>query len=198
MLLNHMRVGMAALLIAGLCPAATIFQDGFESNNVASNATLNGWTNVRPSVDILPNSGSFNCVEGNRCVDLDGTSGSAGFIETATNFTFTNGLTYTLSFWLSQNQRGFGGPDQVTACVGSACSTYNLATSAPGSNTWAQYTIILAGDGSTGKISFNHGGGDNVGILLDDVSLADNTVPEPGTFVLIGSALAFFGLRRRS
>ncbi len=201
MISKQIRLGVATLLFAGLSSAGTIFTDGFESNAVGGNTTLNGWTLVRPSVDVIAHGSSFKCATGNRCVDLDGTAtpGSAGYIETTSSFTFSAGLTYTMTFWLSENQRGFFGPDTVTACLGSSvCSNYTLPAQTLTNSHFAQYTLVFAGDGSTGKLSFNHAGGDNVGIILDDVQLSDNSVPEPGTFVLIGTALAFVGLRRRS
>ncbi|MDX1979626.1 MAG: PEP-CTERM sorting domain-containing protein [Bryobacteraceae bacterium] len=198
MFANALRVGAVTLLVAGASPAITIFTDGFESNASGSNLVPSGWTVSLGTVDVLAEGVSFDCHTGARCVDLDGTSSNAGRLESATEYTFTSGVTYTLTFWLSRNQRGFGGPDNMTACLGTECVNFvNLPASVRSENTWAMYTIVLAGTDSQGRISFDHGGGDNVGLILDDVRLADSTVPEPGTFALLGTALACVGLYRR-
>ncbi len=191
------RLGCAALLFTAVSPAITIFTDGFESSAAGINATPNGWTLARSSVDVLAQSGSFNCHTGVRCVDMDGTSLAAGRIESP-DFTFAAGLTYTLTFWVSQNQRGFYGPDSMTACLGTECATLTLAESAPGTNTWAVHTLTLIGTGTVGRLSFDHAGGDNVGLILDDITLADSSAPEPGTLALLGAGLGWLWMRRRA
>jgi hypothetical protein len=200
-----LRVGAVTLLIASTSPALTIFTDGFEGNAPASNGVPNGWTVSNGTVDILAESiPSFDCHTGIRCIDMDGTSNDAGLMQSAAQYTFTPGLTYTLSFWWSPNQRGFGGPDTMEVCLGLQCATIGpIAASLATVNNWAFYTLALAGDGTTGRISFNHFGptptrpGDNVGLILDDVTLADSRTPEPGTMMLLGTGLVLAGLARR-
>lgn len=191
-----------ALLPAG--KAVSIFSDGFESDAIRLNGSLSNWTIVRQSIDVIGLPYQLFCREGLNCVDLDGSTGRAGRIESQ-NFTFLSGVTYSLTFWLSENQRGFdfaGNPDVVTVSLGSLASRTIALQNSIG-YVWQQYTLTLVGDGSTGAIVFDHAGGDNVGILLDAVDLdetrplAADEVPEPATSALIGAGLVLVASWRR-
>jgi hypothetical protein len=105
-----------------------------------------------------------------------------------------------LSFDLSGNQRG-GASDTVQVFFGDALTptlldTITLEPSAP----FTTYSYNVTGPG---HIIFNHEGGDNLGLILDNVRLATQAaaVPEPGTLALIGGGLAALELlllRRRA
>jgi len=56
------------------------------------------------------------------------------------------------------------------------------------------YFFTVSAD-STNAISFNHAGGDNIGIMLDNVSVTD--VNAPSTVALLGLGLFGLAMRRR-
>lgn len=149
-------------------------------------------------MDIVgPSLGGITCHSGNKCLDTDGT-GSVGSATITRSFAVTAGVTYFLSFWYSGSQRNFNGPDSVRVNFGSAAALD--LNQAQGANTWLSDSSrsFVAGSTGTATLSFtNLGGADNVGIIIDDVSVTDNTVPEPATFALIGGGLMLLGLRRR-
>lgn len=174
-------------------------------DNIGLNADPRLWNVTRQSVDVVDTTWIRGCYSGAKCLDLDGTTRLGGRVQSQ-EFTFTAGATYTLTFYLSENQRGFsfaGSTDQVTVSLGNLTSqTFALASTV--SYTWKKYTMQVTGDGSRGTITFDHAGGDNVGILLDDVDLdkieaplADTELPEPATMGLIGAGLVAAGLRRK-
>jgi hypothetical protein len=135
------------------------------------------------------------------CLDMDGSTGSAGRITSKTLFSFTAGVTYTLSGEISGSQRS--GSDSVNFGLDDGTTTATagpLASNAP----FSLFSIVFTpGADFAAHLFFAGVGGDNIGAILDNVSLADNqnggggTTPEPGTLLLAGLALASAGLVRR-
>lgn len=178
--------------------AGPIFSDNFNSSlsTRTLNANVPGWQALEGTVDYIKSGGfGIACRGGSGgCIDLDGSSDNAGDFLTADLFTLLAGNTYTLTYWFSGNQRG-GSADSMTVFFGGLTNTHsNIDPYAP----FAQGTIVyqpLAD--TTSRIIFFHAGGDNLGLILDDVLLsgpAPTGVPDPGlTLLLLGMGLA--GLR---
>lgn len=189
------QLALAATLAAACAApaaAAPVFFDDFSADALALNANPLQWTVSDGTVDVVGTGFFANLCAGgpspSRCVDLDGSSGNAG-IMTSNAFNLSAG-TYALSFWLAGNQRN-GSDDTVDVSVTLptlVSQQYQLASNA----VWTQYTLnfVYGGVLAPFSIVFNHAGGDNIGIVLDNVSLEAVTtaVPEPGAMLLLGAA----------
>lgn len=195
---------LLGFLLSTSVTAAIIFEDNFDSeapgfgtilNYGTSTGALANWDVTAGDVDLIA-SGEFNitCVSA-KCLDLDGTSGSAGRIETKANFTPG---TYTLSFTASGNQRDlFRGPDSITVSFGNLVETFEFEATDP-FQTFVR--VVTVGAGGTDKLVFDHagsgGGSDQLGAILDNVFITDTIdISEPGGLFI--AALAVFGLLRR-
>jgi hypothetical protein len=194
--------GIAIALAAPNANASTvIFSDNFDANPVGLNTTPAGWTLDAGTVDIVGTGFFANlCTDlggspsPSRCIDMDGSSGVAGTIEHPVSFVTGS---YALSFWASGDDRG-DGPDTMNVFVdGLMLTSLTLPSTAP----WTQYTYGFTYTGSpiTAPIKFQHMGGDDIGILLDNVEVdrTDATVPEPMSLGLLGTGLAALAIRRR-
>jgi hypothetical protein len=125
---------------------------------------------------------------------MDGSTLAAGTIQRS--FAATAGVTYTLDFWVSGNQRS--GSDSMDVYVGS--SVLHLSN-VPYTDPWKEWSLTFtAGSSGTQLVQFQHFGGDNAGMLLDDVTMTDSpggVVPEPCTWSLMAGGLLAAGLLRR-
>lgn len=183
----------AALLCASAAQAATVFSDNFNGETDALNATsfIGGWTVSGGTVDIIGPTGGYDFLPGNGYyIDLDGSSWSAGTF--ANSVAVTAGQTYTLSFSLAGNQRGYA-DDSVTVNFGTSSSVITRS-SADGFTTFSLTYSALA-DGSA-AFSFHNAGGDNVGALLDNVTITA-AVPEPTTYGMLLAGLGLVGAAAR-
>jgi hypothetical protein len=193
---------MAAAVVAAGGPAfaGPMFSDYFDTAN-GGTPVLNwngspNWVVSAGTVDLIGSGSggtSFNFYPGNGLyIDLDGTSGDAGVFSTAVSF--TPGI-YDISFALGGSTRG--DTNTVTVSLGNWSETFTLASSDP----LVTYTRTVSTSG--GPLSFSNAGGDNVGLILDNVSVADRVtaaaVPEPISLVVFGGLTVFGGLvaRRR-
>jgi len=177
---------------------ADIFFDDFNSEPIGVPATgLTNWDIVSGSVDVIGVGSSWNWFPSYvRYLDMDGTAGGgvsgAGTIQTKTSLNLAAG-TYTLSFDLAGNQRA-NQYDTVQARVtlGSDIvdQTYSLAWDQPFQTYTVPFTVVTAGGYD---LSFGASGGDNVGMLLDNVSV----VPVPGVVLLGMLGLSVVGVKLR-
>jgi hypothetical protein len=181
----------AALLCASSAQAATVFSDNFDSDVLLLNSTsfLGGWTVSGGTVDTI-GPGLYDVFPGNgHYIDLDGSDGATGLFSKS--FVATAGMTYTATFELAGNHRGYG-DDTVAVNFGSASGSYTLSSGdAFGSHTLT-FTAVTNGAFS---LSFKNSGGDYVGGLLDNVSVT--AVPEPSTYAMLLGGLSLLGVAAR-
>ena len=173
--------------------AAPVFSDNFDTDTLATNQTTfnGGWVVSGGTVDLIGNPAFYDFLPGNgRYVDLDGSSSQAG--EFHKDLSLTGGLQYILAFDLAGSQRG--SVEIVNVNFGSAVD--NLAVNS--GDGFSNHTLLFT-PSTTGIYSliFQNAGGDNVGALLDNVSVS--AVPEPDTYamLLVGLGLLGFTARRR-
>lgn len=194
---THRLLALVALLSALPAFSAVLLNDNF-GNPAASalNTTPPGWTVSNGTVDYIRNTDFGITCRGNAggCVDLDGSTNDAGVFTYGSTFNLTGLTTYTLTYWLSGNQRN-GANDTVTVNFGGVTNTHILAANAA----FQQFSIVLTPLGNTTvSLSFSNAGGDNLGAILDDVFITDQAVPEPSTyFTFAAGLLAFAAARRR-
>ena len=181
------------LSVAGLAQAAPVFEDNFDANPPALNTTPTGWFLSSGTVDIIGDGFLYDYLPGNGSyVDLDGSTA-----EGATMFRFLNltgGMTYQLSFDLAGNNVPGGGypSDIVDVSFGSAAGTYTLN---PTDGFATRSLSFTAGGNGSFALLFQNRGGDNVGALLDNVSVT--AVPEPETYAMLLAGLGAIGFMRR-
>ena len=186
----------AALMAGAAASAAPVFSDNFDNDTLGLNTTvfLGGWTVSNGTVDTIGNPNFFDEIPGNgRYIDLDGSTSHAGVFSNSVNL--AAGTTYVMTFSLAGNHRGYSA-DTVDVAFGSSTAQYVLNSS----DALTQYSVsFTTGAGGATAFSFHNHGGDNVGALLDNVSIA--AVPEPETYAMLLAglgALGFAARRRRN
>ena len=174
--------------------AAPIFSDNFDSyaaNQLNWNPPASsGWTVSDGTVDLV-GAGGTDLIPGNgRYVDLDGSTSNSGLFSNHVDL--VGGTTYTLSFDLGGSHRG--STETVNVNFGSTAASYTLNSADPFSTVTLNFT---PGSNSSYDISYQNLGGDNVGALLDNVSVS--AVPEPETYAMLLAGLGLMGFiaRRR-
>ena len=187
------------LLLIGACllctprtgHAATIFFDNFSAEALGTNTTLDNWTLVEGTIDVV-GTGFFQSLcagspSPSRCVDLDGSGPTDGISAgTISRSFFLAAGDYLLSFYLSGSQRG-----DVNTVQGTIPGFFDVFFTLDSGDPWTQFSQSFSvSSPTTVSLVFNHSGGDNLGLLLDDVRL--QTVPEPASLILLG--LGFSGL----
>ncbi|WP_084154198.1 PEP-CTERM sorting domain-containing protein [Citrifermentans bremense] len=210
---------VSALVIgaSGVAGASPIFQDDFNGENAGNEAlnfsSFNQWTVVpgTGTVDLIGNGGTFDFLPGNGLyVDLDGSTGLTGLLQSKSISAPAGN--YVLSFDLAGSHRGTTesvssflpnelAPAAVSSLslnLGNVTQILNIASN-QGFQTY-DIPFSLATPGSF-SIAFRSigGNGDNIGALLDNVSIAP--VPEPSTILLLASGffgVAIYGKRRKN
>jgi hypothetical protein len=186
------RLGIAGILMLGssFSQAATpIFFDDFNSYATAqlnwAPPAASGWTVSGGTVDLVGIGGAFDLIPGNGgYVDLDGSTRQSGLLSA--NVSLLGGVMYTLSFDLAGSHRG--GSETVNVSFGSTAQSFSPASADPFSRHSLSFTPATAGSYSFG---YQNLGGDNVGILLDNVSVT--AVPEPEIYAMMLAGLGLVG-----
>ncbi|NRR30537.1 PEP-CTERM sorting domain-containing protein [Oxalobacteraceae bacterium] len=186
------------LLLAGLLAASsaaqavTIFSDNFDTDGLGTNTTSfgGGWVVSGGTVDTIGNYNFYDFLPGNgRYIDLDGSSAQAGLFSLSIGL--SAGTSYTASYSIAGNQRNYGS-DMVDVNFGSNMLSHNMGAADPFSTMSIMFTPSVSG---VYTLSFQNQGGDNVGALLDNVSIT--AVPEPGTYAMLLAGLAAVGVAAR-
>jgi hypothetical protein len=198
---------ISLVIVSQTTSASTIFSDNFDSENLGLNYTsFANWTVSDGSVDLIGQPNFFNFIPGNgRYVDLDGSSGNAGKL-TSTLLTLTGGQDYVLSFDLAGSHRP-GTNNTVTYGIdidGNGSLDFSNSQTLTRNSPFSVFNLAFTVSASTSnaKIVFDHAGGDNRGLLLDNVALDTSSdipqVPVPAAVWLFGSALfGFLAATRR-
>jgi hypothetical protein len=192
---NRITSGLAIATLGIGAQAATLASDDFDANALGLNDVPAGWTVTDGTVDIIGTSfsgTSFNLVPGNGAyIDLDGSSGNAGLLSRT--FTLTGGVEYTAAFDLAGSHRG--STETGTVTFGTASLDYEIASAVGFTGYSLSFTPGATGDYA---LTFQNAGGNNVGALLDNVSVTfTSAVPEPGTWALTVAGLMLVALRSR-
>jgi hypothetical protein len=187
----------ASVCASSVSFAQIVFQDDFNAENggvgTVNYAAFANWTVSDGSVDLIGN-GFFDFFPGNGLyVDLDGATANAGVLTSAP-IAVSPG-SYQLQFNLGCGC-GFGNDSMLVTLGGDFSETFD-ATDAGASPNFNVITrpIQVTSAGSVSLV-FDHAGGDNFGLVIDNVSLT-RLVPEPASFVLLSlSAIGLLARRR--
>jgi hypothetical protein len=182
---------LAAGLVAGVAGAnaAVVFSDNF--NTYAEQLNWNppaNWSVPAGSVDLIGETTSgtdFDFYPGNGgYVDLDGSTSAAGTLQTLGSFAAGS---YTLSFDLGGNARG-DVDKTTTITLGDWSTSVTLASSSP----YALQTFSFTTTGGILSFADAPAGNQNLGNILDNVTLSTGAVPELSTWVMM--LMGFAGL----
>lgn len=176
--------GWSALVACALAASAangttTLLSDNFEEDPVGLGQTsLANWTVARGSVDVLA-AGEFGVTGRGHFLDMDGTDKFAAKLVSDQTFALTPGTVYTLSFDVGGSMRSaVPAPNTMTVSLGDAFST---TVTKNFNDPFVTLTFpITVSTATTANLVFDHQGGDQVGLLLDNVLLtAEQTAPGP-------------------
>jgi len=182
-------LGIGLLLILGLASNplladVVLLSDDFDNEGPESwnYNNFQKWTVTDGSVDLLGPGGWNPFPAYGKYVDLDGSTLDAGRLISKTIFALTPGIIYTLKFDLAGSQ--WGDTNTVDVSLGSFSESFTLDPSAPFTTYSRNISLPFA---TSAQLIFDHRGGDNKGLLLDNVQLS--YVPLPGAVCLLGSGL---------
>jgi hypothetical protein len=154
-------------------PAVLLAEDFNQEHGGSFALNYNGftrWTVASGSVDLVgtPPYDDFLPHAQGLYVDLDGTTQAAGTLETRETFALPPGI-YELRFKLAGTPRDNQPPNTVVVSLGTQFQeSFTLASYAP---LQAYVRTITVTGITSGKLRFQHQGGDDYGLFLDDVEL---------------------------
>ncbi|MHC5724998.1 MAG: PEP-CTERM sorting domain-containing protein [Nostoc sp.] len=191
-------IGFASTNSAIAASVTTLLDDSFDQENSTAFNYDNfaNWNVINGSVDLIGSVGFYDFLPANGLyVDLDGSTGQAGTLQSKKTFNFQAGDTVNLSFQLAGNQR-YDMSDSVTVSLGNLFSeTFSLPEFQAFTNFTGSFTVASI---TNATLDFKGIGADNVGLLLDNVRLT-KSVPEPGSIMglLAFGAFGATSLRKR-
>jgi hypothetical protein len=183
-------------LCTGSTKAALIFFDDFDSYTAEYNWSGGGnWTVSDGSVDLIGEGTSWDLLPGNGLyLDMDGSTNDAGKI-TSIDILLMPG-DYRVFLDGAGNQRG-GGDDTILLEVAGLYSTIGtLSEDAPFTQGYGYFSVAVP---TLTNIIIEGVGGDNVGLLVDNVGIESiGIIPTPGAVLLGSIGVGIVGwLRRR-
>jgi hypothetical protein len=185
--------------LCGTVQAATIFTDDFDADPLALNASPINWDVTGGTVDVIGGNptGYFDFYPGNgNYLDMNGSTGAEGVIQTKGILGLVSGKEYALSFSYGTNSSPGAFPVKLTFGLGSLLQTLQILAQ-PGTLQLVTYTFVYDGSGDFISFADTSGSpGDNGGPVLDNVLLSAVPLPGAGLMLLAGLA-GLAGLRRR-
>lgn len=147
-----------------------LLEDHFDSENNGTwrenYSDFVNWDVTDGSVDLIGNGFADYFPSNGLYIDLDGGTYHAGTLASKATF-ILNPSNYKLQFDLAGSQRG--DTNTVTVRLGSVYSeSFTLDSDVPFTTITRNIPVSTA---SNGKLIFQHAGGDNIGLLLDNVKV---------------------------
>jgi len=198
-------IGLLTLALPG--QASVLLSETFDGLTPQASATNVGAFSAIGGTNVMILGGlGFPCTapESGFCVDLNGFGGNPqGILQTNTPITLTPGVNYFLSF----NLIGQGGvtptglfQGSTTVDFGPYSQTFSVVGLDVTTGIVTNQLVTVASTTVTRLTFTSNTPGDGAGMLLDNVLITAEPIPEPSSLILAGGALlgAAFLMRRRA